>query len=174
MRKFFLRVKAALHEHSMRAGEVPGQKELAMIEIKKEEKEEEVEQGILTEKDVEEEEEEDDEERIDERLVEMKLSKEREEDSLNNNSEEKDDLIFKLKSENPKNYGLEGEEAEEEEEEEVGMKEFQLKGLQGMSPVETATLLLISRIALFNKVKLMLHCRYQCTNGQRVTSGRVA
>ena len=153
MRKFFLRVKAVLHEHSMRAGEVPGQEELAMIEIKKEEKEEEVEQGILTEKDVEEEEE-DDEERIDERLVEMKLSKEREEDSLNNNSEEKDDLIIKLKSENPKDYGLEGEEAEEEEMEEVvGMKEFQLKGLQGMSPVETATLLLISRIALFNKVK---------------------
>ena len=153
MRKLFLRVKAVLHEHSMRAGEVPGQEELAMIEIKKEEKEEEVEQGILTEKDLEEEEE-DDEERIDERLVEMKLSKEREEDSLNNNSEEKDDLIIKLKSENPKDYGLEGEEAEEEEEEEVvGMKEFQLKGLQGMSPVETATLLLISRIALFNKVK---------------------
>ena len=154
-----MRVKAALHEHSMRAGEVPGEEELAMIEIKKEEKEEEVEQGILTEKDVEEEEEEDDEERIDERLVEMKLSKEREEDSLNNNSEEKDDLIIKLKSENPKNYGLEGEEAEEEEEEEevVGMKEFQLKGLQGMSPVETATLLLISRIALFNKVKSILH-----------------
>ena len=153
MRKFFLRVKAVLHEHSMRAGEVPGQEELAMIEIKKEEKEEEVEQGILTEKDVEEEEE-DDEERIDERLVEMKLSKEREEDSLNNNSEEKDDLIIKLKSENPKDYGLEGEEAEEEEMEEVvGMKEIQLKGLQGMSPVETATLLLISRIALFNKVK---------------------
>ena len=153
MRKLFLRVKAVLHEHSMRAGEVPGQEELAMIEIKKEEKEEEVEQGILTEKDVEEEEE-DDEERIDERLVEMKLSKEREEDSLNNNSEEKDDLIIKLKSENPKDYGLEGEEAEEEEMEEVvGMKEFQLKGLQGMSPVETATLLLISRIALFNKVK---------------------
>ena len=153
MRKLFLRVKAVLHEHSMRAGEVPGQEELAMIEIKKEEKEEEVEQGILTEKDVEEEEE-DDEERIDERLVEMKLSKEREEDSLNNNSEEKDDLIIKLKSENPKDYGLEGEEPEEEEEEEVvGMKEFQLKGLQGMSPVETATLLLISRIALFNKVK---------------------
>ena len=148
MRKFFLRVKAVLHEHSMRAGEVPGQEELAMIEIKKEEKEEEVEQGILTEKDVEEEEE-DDEERIDERLVEMKLSKEREEDSLNNNSEEKDDLIIKLKSENPKDYGLEGEEMEEV----VGMKEFQLKGLQGMSPVETATLLLISRIALFNKVK---------------------
>ena len=158
MRKLFLRVKAVRHEHSMRAGEVPGQEELAMIEIKKEEKEEkeeEVEQGILTEKDVEEEEE-DDEERIDERLVEMKLSKEREEDSLNNNSEEKDDLIIKLKSENPKDYGLEGEEAEEEEEEMeevVGMKEFQLKGLQGMSPVETATLLLISRIALFNKVK---------------------
>ena len=153
MRKLFLRVKAVLHEHSMRAGEVPGQEELAMIEIKKEEKEEEVEQGNLTEKDVEEEEE-DDEERIDERLVEMKLSKEREEDSLNNNSEEKDDLIIKLKSENPKDYGLEGEEAEEEEMEEVvGMKEFQLKGLQGMSPVETATLLLISRIALFNKVK---------------------
>ena len=153
MRKLFLRVKAVLHEHSMRAGEVPGQEELAMIEIKKEEKEEEVEQSILTEKDVEEEEE-DDEERIDERLVEMKLSKEREEDSLNNNSEEKDDLIIKLKSENPKDYGLEGEEAEEEEMEEVvGMKEFQLKGLQGMSPVETATLLLISRIALFNKVK---------------------
>ena len=153
MRKLFLGVKAVLHEHSMRAGEVPGQEELAMIEIKKEEKEEEVEQGILTEKDVEEEEE-DDEERIDERLVEMKLSKEREEDSLNNNSEEKDDLIIKLKSENPKDYGLEGEEAEEEEMEEVvGMKEFQLKGLQGMSPVETATLLLISRIALFNKVK---------------------
>ena len=152
MRKLFLRVKAVLHEHSMRAGEVPGQEELAMIEIKKEEKEEEVEQGILTEKDVEEEEE-DDEERIDERLVEMKLSKEREEDSLNNNSEEKDDLIIKLKSENPKDYGLEGEEAEEEMEEVVGMKEFQLKGLQGMSPVETATLLLISRIALFNKVK---------------------
>ena len=153
MRKLFLRVKAVLHEHSMRAGEVPGQEELAMIEIKKEEKEEEGEQGILTEKDVEEEEE-DDEERIDERLVEMKLSKEREEDSLNNNSEEKDDLIIKLKSENPKDYGLEGEEAEEEMEEEVvGMKEFQLKGLQGMSPVETATLLLISRIALFNKVK---------------------
>ena len=152
MRKFFLRVKEVLHEHSMRAGEVPGQEELAMIEIKKEEKEEEGEQGILTEKDVEEEE--DDEERIDERLVEMKLSKEREEDSLNNNSEEKDDLIIKLKSENPKDYGLEGEEAEEEEMEEVvGMKEFQLKGLQGMSPVETATLLLISRIALFNKVK---------------------
>ena len=151
MRKLFLRVKAVLHEHSMRAGEVPGQEELAMIEIKKEEKEEEVEQGILTEKDVEEEEE-DDEERIDERLVEMKLSKEREEDSLNNNSEEKDDLIIKLKSENPKDYGLEGEE-EEEMEEVVGMKEFQLKGLQGMSPVETATLLLISRIALFNKVK---------------------
>ena len=172
MRNFFLKVKAALHEHSMRAGEVPVEEELAMIEIKKEEKEEEVEQGILTEKDVEEEEEEDDEERIDERLVEMKLSKEREEDSLNNNSEEKADLIIKLKSENPKNYGLEGEEAEEEEEEEVGMKEFQLKGLQGMSPVETATLLLISRIALFNKVKLMLHCRYQCTNGQRVTSGK--
>ena len=149
MRKLFLRVKAVLHEHSMRAGEVPGQEELAMIEIKKEEKEEEVEQGILTEKDVEEEE--DDDERIDERLVEMKLSKEREEDSLNNNSEEKDDLIIKLKSENPKDYGLEGEEAEEEEV--VGMKEFQLKGLQGMSPVETATLLLISRIALFNKVK---------------------
>ena len=148
MRKLFLRVKAVLHEHSMRAGEVPGQEELAMIEIKKEEKEEEVEQGILTEKDVEEEEE-DDEQRIDERLVEMKLSKEREEDSLNNNSEEKDDLIIKLKSENPKDYGLEGEEAEEV----VGMKEFQLKGLQGMSPVETATLLLISRIALFNKVK---------------------
>ena len=153
MRKFFLRVKAVLHEHSMRAGEVPEQEELAMIEIKKEEKEEEGEQGILTEKDVEEEEE-DDEERIDERLVEMKLSKEREEDSLNNNSEEKDDLIIKLKSENPKDYGLEGEEAEEEEMEEVvGMKEIQLKGLQGMSPVETATLLLISRIALFNKVK---------------------
>ena len=153
MRKLFLRVKAVLHEHSMRAGEVPGQEELAMIEIKKEEKEEEGEQGILTEKDVEEEEE-DDEERIDERLVEMKLSKEREEDSLNNNSEEKDDLIIKLKSENPKDYGLEGEAEEEEEEEEVvGMKEFQLKGLQGMSPVETATLLLISRIALFNKVK---------------------
>ena len=152
MRKLFLRVKAVLHEHSMRAGEVPGQEELAMIEIKKEEKEEEGEQGILTEKDVEEEE--DDDERIDERLVEMKLSKEREEDSLNNNSEEKDDLIIKLKSENPKDYGLEGEEAEEEMEEEVvGMKEFQLKGLQGMSPVETATLLLISRIALFNKVK---------------------
>ena len=151
MRKLFLRVKAVLHEHSMRAGEVPGQEELAMIEIKKEEKEEEVEQGTLTEKDVEEEEE-DDEERIDERLVEMKLSKEREEDSLNNNSEEKDDLIIKLKSENPKDYGLEGEE-EEEMEEVVGMKEFQLKGLQGMSPVETATLLLISRIALFNKVK---------------------
>ena len=150
MRKLFLRVKAVLHEHSMRAGEVPEQEELAMIEIKKEEKEEEGEQGILTEKDVEEEEE-DDEERIDERLVEMKLSKEREEDSLNNNSEEKDDLIIKLKSENPKDYGLEGEEAEEEEV--VGMKEFQLKGLQGMSPVETATLLLISRIALFNKVK---------------------
>ena len=149
MRKLFLRVKAVLHEHSMRAGEVPGQEELAMIEIKKEEKEEEGEQGILTEKDVEEEE--DDDERIDERLVEMKLSKEREEDSLNNNSEEKDDLIIKLKSENPKDYGLEGEEAEEEEV--VGMKEFQLKGLQGMSPVETATLLLISRIALFNKVK---------------------
>ena len=154
MRKFFLRVKAVLHEHSMRAGEVPGQEELAMIEIKKEEKEEEGEQGILNEKDVEEEEE-DDEERIDERLVEMKLSKEREEDSLNNNSEEKDDLIIKLKSENPKDYGLEGEAEEEEEEMEevVGMKEFQLKGLQGMSPVETATLLLISRIALFNKVK---------------------
>ena len=152
MRKFFLRVKAVLHEHSMRAGEVPGQEELAMIEIKKEEKEEEVEQGILNEKDVEEEEE-DDEERIDERLVEMKLSKEREEDSLNNNSEEKDDLIIKLKSESPKDYGLEGEAEEEEEEEVVGMKEFQLKGLQGMSPVETATLLLISRIALFNKVK---------------------
>ena len=153
MRKLFLRAKAVLHEHSMRAGEVPEQEELAMIEIKKEEKEEEVEQGNLTEKDVEEEEE-DDEERIDERLVEMKLSKEREEDSLNNNSEEKDDLIIKLKSENPKDYGLEGEEAEEEEMEEVvGMKEFQLKGLQGMSPVETATLLLISRIALFNKVK---------------------
>ena len=149
MRKLFLRVKAVLHEHSMRAGEVPGQEELAMIEIKKEEKEEEVEQGNLSEKDVEEEEE-DDEQRIDERLVEMKLSKEREEDSLNNNSEEKDDLIIKLKSENPKDYGLEG---EEEEEEGVGMKEFQLKGLQGMSPVETATLLLISRIALFNKVK---------------------
>ena len=153
MRKLFLRVKAVLHEHSMRAGEVPGQEELAMIEIKKEEKEEEGEQGILNEKDLEEEEE-NDEERIDERLVEMKLSKEREEDSLNNNSEEKDDLIIKLKSENPKDYGLEGEEAEEEEMEEVvGMKEFQLKGLQGMSPVETATLLLISRIALFNKVK---------------------
>ena len=152
MRKLFLRVKAVLHEHSMRAGEVPGQEELAMIEIKKEEKEEEGEQGILTEKDVEEEEE-DDEERIDERLVEMKLSKEREEDSLNNNSEEKDDLIIKLKSENPKDYGLEGEEPEEEMKEVVGMKEFQLKGLQGMSPVETATLLLISRIALFNKVK---------------------
>ena len=148
MRKLFLRVKEVLHEHSMRAGEVPGQEELAMIEIKKEE---EVEQGILTEKDVEEEE--DDEERIDERLVEMKLSKEREEDSLNNNSEEKDDLIIKLKSENPKDYGLEGEEPEEEMKEVVGMKEFQLKGLQGMSPVETATLLLISRIALFNKVK---------------------
>ena len=43
-------------------------------------------------------------------------------------------------------------EEEEEEEEEVGMKGFQLKGLQGMSPVETATLLLLSRIALFNKV----------------------
>ena len=152
MRKLFLRVKAVLHEHSMRAREVPEQEELAMIEIKKEEKEEEVEQGNLSEKDVEEEEE-DDEQRIDERLVEMKLSKEREEDSLNNNSEEKDDLIIKLKSENPKDYGLEGEEAEEEMEEVVGMKEFQLKGLQGMSPVETATLLLISRIALFNKVK---------------------
>ena len=152
MRDFSLGAKAAPLVESMRDGEVPDHQELAMIEIKKEEKEEEGEQGILNEKDVEEEEE-DDEERIDERLVEMKLSKEREEDSLNNNSEEKDDLIIKLKSENPKDYGLEGEAEEEEEEEVVGMKEFQLKGLQGMSPVETATLLLISRIALFNKVK---------------------
>ena len=80
----------------------------------------------------------------------MKLSKEREEDSLNNNSEEKDELVLKLKSENSRGYdGLEGEEEEEDE----GMKGFQLKGLQGMSPVETATLLLLSRIALFNKVK---------------------
>ena len=132
---------------SMRDGEVADHQELAMIEIKKEEKEREVEEEGIdeTEKDDEEEEEEEDE-RIDERLVEMKLSKEKEEDSLNNNnSEEKDELVLKLKSENL-------EEEEEEEEEEEGMKGFQLKGMQGMSPVETATLLLLSRIALFNKV----------------------
>ena len=143
MREFSLGAKAALLVTSMRDGEVPDHQELAMIEIKKEEKDREVEEGIETEKD-DEEEEEDEDERIDERLVEMKLSKEKEEDSLNNNSEEKDDLVLKLKSENL--------EEEEEEEEEEGMKGFQLKGLQGMSPVETATLLLLSRIALFNKV----------------------
>ena len=61
MRDFSLGAKAALLVTSMRDGEVPDHQELAMIEIKKEEKDREVEEGIETEKDDEEEEEDEDE-----------------------------------------------------------------------------------------------------------------
>ena len=73
------------------------------------------------------------------------LSKESE-DTMNNNSE-KEEFVLKIEAEGGSNL-----EAEEEGEEEEGVKVEHVNEVQGMSPVETATLLLLSRIALFNKV----------------------
>ena len=64
------------------------------------------------------------------------------EDSLNNNVE-KDNLLLKV--ENEDSFSYDGEDKLDEEPD-------RLPPLSGMSPVETATLLLLSRIALFNKV----------------------
>ena len=66
------------------------------------------------------------------------------EDSLNNNIG-KEDLIIKVKREVNFNYDSDEKNLEETE---------PIPGVAGMTPVETATLLLLSRIALFNKVRL--------------------
>ena len=68
------------------------------------------------------------------------------EDSLNNNIG-KEDLIIKVKREVTFNYDSDEKNLEETE---------AIPGVAGMTPVETATLLLLSRIALFNKVRLKL------------------
>ena len=68
-------------------------------------------------------------------------------ETLLNESQEDERLIVNIKKED---FSCEGEEKTEEDQEdpEAGPS---LEG-GGMSPVETATLLLLSRIALFNKV----------------------
>ena len=71
----------------------------------------------------------------------VKLTEENE-DSLNNNIE-KDNLMLKV--ENEDSYPYDGDDKLDEERE-------RFPPLSRMSPVETATLLLLSRIALFNKV----------------------
>ena len=76
------------------------------------------------------------------------LSKESE-DTMNNNSE-KEEFVLKIETEGGSNLP-----EEEEGEEEEGVKVERVNEVQGMSPVETATLLLLSRIALFNKVSLL-------------------
>ena len=64
------------------------------------------------------------------------------EDSLNNNIQ-KENLLLKVENEDSLSY--DGDDKLEDEGD-------RLPPLSGMSPVETATLLLLSRIALFNKV----------------------
>ena len=67
------------------------------------------------------------------------------EDSLNNNIE-KDNLLLKVEKEDSFPYDEEGDDKLDEDQD-------RHPTLTGMSPVETATLLLLSRIALFNKVR---------------------
>ena len=72
--------------------------------------------------------------------------------------EEGDDLNNNEKVETVEVKKEDQEEIEEEEEEEGRDEEEGRVG--GMSPMETATLLLLSRIAMFNKVNFSIHTLY--------------
>lgn len=75
------------------------------------------------------------------------INKEEIKETLLNENQENERLIVNIKKE--EDFSCEGEEkTEEDQDPEAGPS---LEG-GGMSPVETATLLLLSRIALFNKV----------------------
>ena len=112
-------------------GETQETNSLAMVEVKEELNGDEILEKV---------------EEAEELLPETKLSKETE-DTLNNNAEKGSEHVVKLETENSDgSYRL------EDEDDDDALELERSKGLQGMSPVETATLLLLSRIALFNKV----------------------
>ena len=71
------------------------------------------------------------------------IETEENEDSLNNNLE-KDALMLKVETDDNFSY---------DDDDKLDEERDRPPSLSGMSPVETATLLLLSRIALFNKVR---------------------